>query len=468
MASHRLHNREVIPSERKRAEQVLRQSEEKLRFMFEAIGEGITVTDLEGNIVEASEALLRMSGYSRKEELIGRNGLQFIAEKDRANAIEDMMKAVEGGYSAAREYTFVDKDGKEFDAEASGSVLRDSTGNPAGFISVIRDITERKRAEEVLRESEEKLRVMFESMSDGVAITDLKGKILDVNEAILRMSGFSREEIIGQDGFGLMPREDGKKIIEQGTKALKSETGTEKMSQEITPTSGREYDVDLSMGVLRDSSGDPTGFVAIVRDITERKQAEEALRESEEKYRALFDSTIDGVVIIDGETMKIVLANQTALKMYEFDSIEDISEINLLDYIHPDDRERAVRIIAEDMFEKDLRQVNEFRTITKDGQEKWFSALGTKIEYKGKPAGLVSFMDITERKQADEALRESEEKLRVTFESISDAVAVADLEGRLVQVNEAAVRMTGYSNKEELLGRNVLESIIAEKDRAKI
>jgi PAS domain S-box-containing protein len=81
--------------------------------------------------------------------------------------------------------------------------------------------SERKRVEEVLRESEEKLRVMFESMSDGVAITDLKGKILDVNEAILRMSGFSREEIIGQDGFGLMPREDGKKIIEQGTKALK-------------------------------------------------------------------------------------------------------------------------------------------------------------------------------------------------------------------------------------------------------
>ncbi len=130
---------------------------------------------------------------------------------------------------------------------------------------------------------------MFESTSEGIAVTDLKGKILDVNDAILRMSGLSREELVGQEGFALMPREDAKKVIEHGTKAIESEAGTEKMSQEITPTSGRSYDADLSMGVLRDSSGEPTGFVAIVRDVTERKRTEEELRKHREHLEELVE-----------------------------------------------------------------------------------------------------------------------------------------------------------------------------------
>jgi PAS domain S-box-containing protein len=109
--------------------------------------------------------------------------------------------------------------------------------------------------------------------------------------------------------------------------------------------------------------------------------------------------------------MKIVLANQNCAKVYGFDSVEEVLEANIPDYIHPDDRDRVLRTIAEDMFEKDLRQVNEFRTITKDGREIWVEAVGTRTELQGRVTGLVSLRDVTERKQAEEEIRSLNEEL---------------------------------------------------------
>jgi PAS domain S-box-containing protein len=143
----RLLEKQRLIEEKERAEEALRESEEKLRYMFESIGDGVIVSDLEGNIVEVNEAELHLLGYSNKEEIIGRSGLQFIAEKDRDRAIEDMLKALEVGYGAAMQYTFVDKNGREFDGEAGAAMLRDGSGSPVGFISLVRDITERKKIE---------------------------------------------------------------------------------------------------------------------------------------------------------------------------------------------------------------------------------------------------------------------------------------------------------------------------------
>ncbi len=132
--------------ERKRAEEKLRQSEEKLRVTFESIKDGVIVTDLEGRIVDVNEATLRMQGHSR-EELIGTDGLRFIAEKDRAAVMKNMKKALKDMGTATMEYRWVAKDGSEYDSEASAALLRDSSGNPVGLIFVVRDITERKKIE---------------------------------------------------------------------------------------------------------------------------------------------------------------------------------------------------------------------------------------------------------------------------------------------------------------------------------
>jgi len=152
----------------------------------------------------------------------------------------------------------------------------------------------------------------------------------------------------------------------------------------------------------------------------ERRRAEEALQQSERNYRVLFESTLDGMFVIDAQTMRVVLANQNAATIYGFKSAEDAVGVNPLDYVHPDDRERAYRVIMEDLFEKDLRQIHEFRSTTEDGRDMWISAVGTRTEYQGRLAALISVRDITERKRSENKLQqlyEQERKLRQELEA---------------------------------------------------
>jgi len=190
------------------------------------------------------------------------------------------------------------------------------------------------------------------------------------------------------------------------------------------------------------------------------------LRESARLYQILFESVNEGLLVIDSETMKVLLCNELAATTFGFDHPEDALGVTPLDFIHPDDRDRALTTIMEDMFDKDLKQPNEFRTISKNGDVRWVSALGTRIEYRGELLGLISFRDITDSKQAQEELRESKEKLRLIFESIGDGIIVTDLAGRIVEVNESSVLLHGYSSKEELTGKNGAD-LIAVQDRPK-
>ncbi|MCK4362763.1 MAG: PAS domain S-box protein [Dehalococcoidia bacterium] len=133
--------------EKVRAEEALQESEEKLRIMFESIKDGITVSDLEGRILEMNEAALRLFGYTHKEEVIGRNGIELVAEKDRARARENTRRIFKEGRGGTIEYTLLTNGGREFEAEYSGALLRDGSGKAGGFINVVRDITERKKIE---------------------------------------------------------------------------------------------------------------------------------------------------------------------------------------------------------------------------------------------------------------------------------------------------------------------------------
>lgn len=147
---------------------------------------------------------------------------------------------------------------------------------------------------------------------------------------------------------------------------------------------------------------------ALKKEITERKQVEESLQKSEQSYRILFDSTINGLFVVNAETMKVALANQPVIQMYGFDSVDDVVEKNPLDFIAPNDRDRAAGTIMTDMFEKDLRQIVEFKTTTTDVREIWISTVGTRTEYQRRLAGLVSISDITKSKLMETQLRQAQ------------------------------------------------------------
>ena len=157
---------QVEIAERTRVEEELRESEEKLKRIIESSPDAITVTDLNGNIIECNQQTMNLHGFSMKEELIGRNSLDLIAPKDRQRATEDMERALKQGLVKDLEYIFLAKDGREFPAEASANVVRDSSGEPTSFVGITKDITERRRAEEALKKAYSELSAAHEELKE--------------------------------------------------------------------------------------------------------------------------------------------------------------------------------------------------------------------------------------------------------------------------------------------------------------
>ncbi len=271
-------------TERKRAEEELRASEEKIRLMFEAIEEGITVTDLQGSVTDVNEAALRMHGFRDKEEAVGRSAFEFISAKDRARAEQNLMRTFEEGVSGTIEYTLLTRDGEQFDAELNAALVRDSCGNPAGFIAVTRDITERKRAEEAIKASEEKYRALVEDMSDGYMV--IRGnKVLFANKRMSEALVRPVEDIKGRTFMQDLTPESLKKSrqIYERTKSGKPPPDYEEfeLHREDGGTAfvGVRFKETIYEGEL--------AYSLLIGDITERKRAEEEIKRHAKRAEAL-------------------------------------------------------------------------------------------------------------------------------------------------------------------------------------
>ena len=173
---------------------------------------------------------------------------------------------------------------------------------------------------------------------------------------------------------------------------------------------------------------------------------------SEQEYRHLFESTLDGLEVIDAETGKIALANQAVARMFGFDSPEELIGLNPLQYIPVEDRERVAGMMAEHMFGKDLHQVMELRASNKDGREIWISAIGVRTEYQGRLAGIVSMRDITVQKLAEKALLDSKEELQAIFDGVKEGIAILDRNGKVVRVNSRVLEVGEYT-EEDIIGK---------------
>jgi len=263
-------------TERKRAEEALRESEEKYRKIVGNVYDMVYSLYPDGTLYFISPNVLSFTGY-KPEEGIGHNIVEFIHPDDREHVLADFEKTIKTGEEFPTIFRFLRKDGSYFYAEELGRVIREG-GKLVGVTGIIRDITERKKMEEALRENEEKLQRMFESATDGIVVTDLNGNIMEMNEAAVRLHGSdSKEKLIGQSTFELIAEKDRVRVMEILKNAL--EDGQIRRNVEITflTEDGREYFAEVSSALLRDAAGNSAGFIAIFRDITERKKMEEQL-----------------------------------------------------------------------------------------------------------------------------------------------------------------------------------------------
>lgn len=265
-------------TERKRAEQALRESEEKLRLVFESMGEGMIIGDLQGTILLPNEAAVRIAGYERKEEVIGRNIFEFLPVAIHERAFEDMRMVLETGRSGILEYKLLRKDGSKVDIEGNATVVMDAEGNRTGTITLIRDVTEKKRARRKLQESEQRWRTLLNNSPDNILSVDRGGTIQFINRPVL---GLSAEEMVGTSIFhyiGPGQRETYRNRLEQAFR-----TG-EVISLEVE---GRDNSWFMTRFVPIVTERDEVVFVMIIAtDITERERmAKVLIRKTEELER---------------------------------------------------------------------------------------------------------------------------------------------------------------------------------------
>jgi len=448
-------------TERKRAEEALRSSEGKLRAMFDAITDGIVTIDMEGHVLDLNEAAFRMPGYSSREELLGANAFDFVSEKDRERVANDIMKSISEGTALSNiEYTVMKKDGSTFDCDLSAAMLKDDSDNPVGFIAVERDVTERKWMEESLRASEEKLRLTFETIGDGITITDMEGRIVSVNAAMCRMGGWDREEVIGKQGFDFIAEQDREEALRSMLKVF-GEGSSIVTEYSLLKKDGQEYPVEASAVILRNASGDAVGLISVARDVTERKRMEEALRDSEERLRTFIENAPDAIYIFD-LMGNLIDGNRSAEELVGY-SKEELVGKNFLDIgILPEEYALDAVGLLEQSRGGEMVQPVAIELIKKDGSRIAVETTSFPVKTRGKIEVLGIARDVTERKRTEEALRASEEELRITFASISDAIIITDEQGAIIDANDASYQISGYSRR-ELIGRNTLE-LIRRKD----
>lgn len=431
-------------TERIKAEEALSESEERYRTLVSLSPEAIIIL-LEDKIVFANNAAVGMLGANDSKDLMGRSVIDFVHPDYKEKVTVRMRKVMDDGVTHPfLEEKLIALDGSELIVD-SISIAFTYQGKPAVQL-VAHDITARKKAEEALKESEELYRNLVETSPDAIILSDLDNKFVTLNHRASLMLGVKNPASLeGTSVFDLFVPEDRERARENSQKTL-NEGKTSNIEYTALRKDGSRIPVELSTSLVTDADGKPKGYIGIARDITERKLAEQALAESEQKYHAISDRAAFGVIIHkDG---KPLFTNPMARKILEYGLNEDISSISILDdVVVPEDRKKVLDIMAR-RISGNAPTLYDVRVKTRTGAIKTIDIAGEVIRYGGELVYMVSFVDITERKKAEEALRDSEERYRSVVETAKDAIVSTDSDNRIIFWNKEAQTMFGYSIEE--------------------
>jgi PAS domain S-box-containing protein len=441
-------------TELRHRELALQESEARLRSIISAAPIGIGVVS-NRIILEVNNRLCKMTGYSA-DELIGKSSRIFYktAEEFEAVGREKDEQIARAGVGTVQTH-WQKKDGDLIDILLSFAPLSNAD-LPMGVTFTALDITKRTRAEGALRESEERYRKLVEISPDAV-ILHRDGKILYVNPAArILMGALHPEEMVGKPVIDFIEpkfRDTVSKNIRKdldGELSPHTELRMRRLDGTSVPVEGR--------GVKTLIDGKPAVLVAI-RDITERTQAEEKLKESERKYRFVAENSLD---IINRQTPECVLTyvSPVVTRILGY-SEEEVLGRSLLEMVHPDDvggvQKNLMHIISRGID----RVTSSFRFRHRDGHYLWFESTTNVIrdEQTGKILELFSISrEITERKAKEDALITSEERYRRLIEQSFDAVIIHK-EGRIIVANDAALAIAGVQSPEDLVGRSIFDFI---------
>jgi len=392
-------------TERKQSEEKIRRSEEKYRSIIENMHEAYYEIDLKGNFTFVNDATCKRLGYSR-EELIGRKLERDEADKESGERVYQAYNRIyrTGEPDNEIEEVYTRKDGTKGFAELSASLIRDAEGKPIGFQTFSHDITERKQAQDTLRQSEEKYRTFIETIQDGYYEIDLNGKYTFVNDVICEHLQHSREELIGQDNRLYQTKENAKKVYLAFKEVYLTGKSVKAFEMEVIRKDGTIQIAEVSISLIRNTKGTPISFRGTSRDITGRKQMEEALRQSEGKYRSILETIQEGYFEVD-LAGSFTFCNDSMFRLYGY-SKEELMGMNNRQYTDKENSKKVFQTFNKVYSTGEPAEGFDWQIIRKNGDKRYIEAsVSLKKDSSGKPIGFRGIVrDVTERKKAEQQL----------------------------------------------------------------
>jgi PAS domain S-box-containing protein len=419
----------------------------------ESTSDAAVIIDLSGQSIYQNQAFLELFGYT-VEELNEAGGVSILY--DDSEVFREVFEVIRRGDSWRGEVEMQTRDGRNVSISLRGDAVKEETGEILSYVGIHTDITERKRAEEAIRESEDRFRTLFNSATDAVFIHDFEGQMQEVNRLACDRLGYSRDELLQMKPKDFNAPEEASRIPER-LKELQNK-GYIRFESTHVNRNGKLIPVEI---ISRTISYKGKGMaISAARDITERKQAEEALRKVSEEQAILLDNIDTQIWYLRN------LENHGAVNraLAEFLGVQksDIAYKNIYDILSKEEAEVCIAGNRE-VFESKRQVRTEEWVKNGRGELRLLSISKTpKLDKDGNVEYVVcAAEDITERKQAEEALEQSEEKVRTFMDSATDLFAITDENENLVYVNKSMAESLEYS-MDEMIGMHIAEVISEE------
>lgn len=429
----------------------LRESEARFRELADLLPQPVFEANLHGVLTFANQSAFDYFGYGPEDFTAGMHILHMVSPAEREQALDDIRRILQGETVGAREYTAIRRNGEEFPVIFFSSlVVRD--GKPSGLRGIVLDITERKRAEEEVRQSRGRLQLLIDRMPLGFILWARDFRVELWNPMAETIFGYSAQEAISRHVEELIiPPEARDFVAGVWQRLLDGDTTAHSESENMTKD-GRRITCSWYNTPLKAADGTVVGALSMVQDVTERRKIETAIALSKQDWENTFDTITDMITIHD-ENFNIIRSNKAAADILGLPWLE-VGKAKCFQYYHgadcPPERcpscesFRTGKPSVHEMYEAHLGRYLEIRGIP-------------RLDVSGKMAGLIHVVrDISSRKKAEEALRASEEKLKLILENAGDAIYVISFDGEVKYINAAASRISGYAY-EELMRRPFFE-----------
>jgi len=444
----------------------LRAREERTRQLFEAGLIGMAITSPDKRFIEVNDRICDMLGYARAE-LMEMSWDHMTHPDDLAADVACFSRLLSGEINTyTLEKRFFHKTGRQVYTVISVNAVR-GPGSPVHYlVSLLEDITERKRAEQALRASEERFRSALKNLPVFVFNQDRELRYTWVANP---HPGFTNETMLGKTDADLLAPDEAQRVTEVKQRVLA--TGVRARSEIKRTVDGTVLFYELVVEPLRDSAGTITGVAGASMDITERKQAEQTIQQNEKRFRALIENGRDNISLLDKNGILLWESPATVSTLgYPPD---EFTGRNIFQLLHPDDLERVARSFSQLLETPGSRKGDIFRLRHHSGEWHWVEALASNLlEEPAVEAIVINYRDITERKEVENALQESELRYRTLVDQLPAIVYIDELSNGASQtkfVSPQMDRMLGYTPDEWIRGgAHSWENSIHPDDRMRV